>query len=177
MPNKNKLHHQTDKIYQKLLSCKFSGLQFLLMSILTFFSSRVIVASILWWDTARLGRVAPAKSKPKLHHLYSTQPKKKQTLQYFNNLDVSGHCTYIYIRMCVWLCVCVSLSKEIGSTCYHFNQVILPIRTFRASAVSQWRSRQWSLHRNGGRLSQTGRWHWWLGQSWAISTKASFLRD
>ena len=106
---------------------------------------------------------SPKKSKP-----YNTS-----TILMF---QVTVH-IYIYTHVCVIVCVCVSLSKEIGSTCYHFNQVILPIRTFRASAVSQWRSRQWSLHRNGGRLSQTGRWHWWLGQSWAISTKASFLRD
>ena len=53
---------------------------------------RVIVASILWWDTARLGWVAPARSKLKLHEEWYKNKRQK--------LFQHTH-TYILCHICI----------------------------------------------------------------------------
>lgn len=88
-------------------SCKFSGLYF------CFSRShvhpyvrrqlRVIVASILWWDTARLGRVAPARSKLKLHEEWYKHKSQK--------LFQHTHTPTYYIILC-HICIQQSLTKS-----------------------------------------------------------------
>lgn len=125
---------------------------------------RVIVASILWWDTARLGRVAPARSKLKLHEeWYKNKSQKLFQHTHTHTHTPTYYVTYVFntiskkqtftilqqlkqfrlFQVTFHLCL---LAKRY-STCYHIYRDFSPPRPFEGSGCG-WVSRDLSMGEN-----------------------------